>query len=63
VYGSEAQLNRVISYALFGLPQDYLFKYRDGLSSSTASDVLQAANRHLHLDRQQVHQTLKKPKP
>eukprot|EP00959_Pyramimonas_sp_CCMP1952_P473764 9502300-Pyramimonas_sp.AAC.1 len=51
---SEAQLNRIISYELFGLPQDYLFKYRDGVLRTNGGEVMAAAQRHLHPERQQV---------
>ena len=46
-----AQLRRAVAFQLFGLPQDYLFTYRDKLSAVTAEDILAAAGRHLHPDK------------
>jgi zinc protease len=42
----------VLAYDLLGLPQDYLFRYRDGLGRVRPEDVRAAAARHLHVGRQ-----------
>ena len=34
--------------------QDYLFTYKAGIEAVTAQDILAAAQRHLHPDRQTV---------
>lgn len=43
-----AQLRRSVAFELLGIPQDYLFTYRNRLAKVTAEDVLAAAGRHLH---------------
>ncbi|KAL4438208.1 hypothetical protein ABPG77_010569 [Micractinium sp. CCAP 211/92] len=43
-----AQLNRIITFDLLGIPQDYLFRYRAGIERVQPDDVLAAAQRRLH---------------
>ncbi|KAL4448464.1 hypothetical protein ABPG75_005683 [Micractinium tetrahymenae] len=43
-----AQLNRIITFDLLGIPQDYLFRYRAGIERVQPADVLAAAQRRLH---------------
>ncbi|BFI40456.1 hypothetical protein MPTK2_7g09700 [Marchantia polymorpha subsp. ruderalis] len=51
---SGSQLVRVLSYELFGIDQDFLFKYKRGVEATTALDVLKAAQRHLHPNAQPI---------
>ncbi|KAG6544219.1 hypothetical protein Mapa_014322 [Marchantia paleacea] len=51
---SGAQLVRVLSYELFDIDQDFLFKYKRGVEATTALDVLKAAQRHLHPNAQPI---------
>lgn len=44
----QTQLRRAVAFELLGIPSDYLFRYRDGLSKVTANNVAAAAARHLH---------------
>eukprot|EP00850_Spirogloea_muscicola_P007521 SM000038S14334 [mRNA] locus=s38:312771:317619:+ [translate_table: standard] len=43
-----SQLGRIMTYELFGVDQDFLFKYRREVEKVTSRDILQAARRHLH---------------
>jgi predicted Zn-dependent peptidase len=47
-------LPQVLTYDLLDLPQDYLFRFRDGLEGVTVADVQAAAARHLHVGQQLV---------
>ncbi|KAI3426252.1 hypothetical protein D9Q98_008627 [Chlorella vulgaris] len=49
-----AQLSRIISFDLVGIPQDYVFKYRGGIEQVQPGDVLAAAQRRLHPAQQTV---------
>lgn len=49
-----AQLQRLLAYDLFGLPQDFLFNYKSAVEQVPAKDVLAAAQRHLHPSQQTV---------
>ncbi|KAF8071282.1 zinc protease-like protein [Scenedesmus sp. PABB004] len=51
---TETQLQRALVYELLGLPQDFLFTYRDRVEAVTADDVAAAAARHLHPAQQVV---------
>ena len=51
---TNTQLQRILVYALLGLPQDYLFQYKTGIEQVTSEDVRNAAQRHLHPDQQVV---------
>lgn len=51
---SSSQLNRIIAYALFDIPQEYLFDYRNGLVATSTLDVLGASQRHLQPEDLQV---------
>eukprot|EP00963_Diacronema_lutheri_P007776 scaffold676_cov316-Pavlova_lutheri.AAC.3 len=48
------QLARIMSYDFFGIPEDFIYRYRDELEGTTSSDVLQAARRHLHVGEQPI---------
>ncbi|MEW5306139.1 MAG: hypothetical protein WDW36_008628 [Sanguina aurantia] len=43
-----AQMQRILSYELLDLPQDYLFRYIDGIKDVSTAGVLEAATQHLH---------------
>ncbi|KAK9842460.1 hypothetical protein WJX81_001228 [Elliptochloris bilobata] len=43
-----AQLQRSVAYALLGLPQDYLFRYKAAVEAVAPQDVLAAARKRLH---------------
>eukprot|EP00850_Spirogloea_muscicola_P003937 SM000016S01925 [mRNA] locus=s16:616230:629684:+ [translate_table: standard] len=43
-----SQLGRIMTYELFEVDQDFLFKYRREVEKVTSRDILQAARRHLH---------------
>eukprot|EP00249_Psilotum_nudum_P020485 c27726_g1_i2 orf=222-2186(+) len=45
---SGAQLNRIMTYELFDINQDFLFNYKRKVEGITSSEILQAAQRHLH---------------
>lgn len=45
---SASQLQRLVSYSLLGIPEDYLFQYQKGIEAVTPEQVLEAARRHLH---------------
>jgi len=51
---SSSQLNRIIAYALFDIPQEYLFDYRNGLVATSTLDVLGASQRHLQPEDLQI---------
>ncbi|WIA12269.1 hypothetical protein OEZ85_012331 [Tetradesmus obliquus] len=51
---SYSQLQRTLVYQLLGLPQDFLFTYRDRVEAVTAQQVVDAAARHLHPQQQVV---------
>ena len=54
-YASKAsQLQREVTFDLVGLPKDYVQQYQEGLQRVTAADVLAAAQRHLHPDKQTI---------
>eukprot|EP00894_Picocystis_sp_ML_P003953 jgi/Pico_ML_1/54470/g4812.t1 len=48
------QLARIMSYDFFGIPEDFIYRYRDELEGTTSSDVLHAARRHLHVGEQPI---------
>lgn len=48
------QLARIMSYDFFGVPEDFIYRYRDELEGTTSSDVLEAARRHLHVGDQPI---------
>ena len=47
-------MNRTIAYDLFDLPQDYLFKYINTLAKVSTDGVLEAAQKHVHPEVQQI---------
>lgn len=49
-----AQLRRAVTSELFGIPEDYPFKYQARLAKVSAKDVEAAAARHLHPTEGQV---------
>ena len=49
-----AQLSRIMTYELFGIDQDYIFRYKRGIEETTGDDVLRVAKRHLHPDKQAI---------
>ncbi|MFQ5526987.1 MAG: M16 family metallopeptidase [Thermoanaerobaculia bacterium] len=50
-YASKGQvLNQQMLYAYYGLPEDFLEKYRDNIEKVTAADVARVAKDHLHPD-------------
>jgi len=48
------QLSRVLVYHVLGLPPDYLIQYQRALYNVALEDVIAAAKRHLHPERQTV---------
>jgi len=51
---SHEVVSRAIRLDFFHYPPDYLQNFRDRIAAVTAEDVLDAARRHLHPDRQQI---------
>eukprot|EP00897_Mesotaenium_endlicherianum_P006597 jgi/Mesen1/5966/ME000301S05093 len=51
---SGSQLSRIMTYELFGIDQDYVFKYKKAIENMTAEQVLRAAQTHLHPDKQPI---------
>jgi zinc protease len=43
-------LNRVLQYAYFGYPKDFLFQYQKGIESVTRADVLRVAKQYLRTE-------------
>ena len=43
-----------MTYELFGIDQDYIFRYKRGIEETTGDDVLRVAKRHLHPDKQAI---------
>ena len=57
VFGFEnthSVVNRQMSMAFFGYPQDYLARYRDRIAAVTVADVQRAAREFIDLSRQQI---------
>lgn len=50
--GEQAQ--RAVIYNIVGLPEDFLFKYQQGIKEVTSASLYEAALRHLHPDKQIV---------
>ncbi len=44
-------VGRLMSLEYFGLPKDFLQRYRDSVVKLTSADLLRVARRHLHPDR------------
>ena len=51
---SGAQLNRIATYDLFGISQDFLFEYRKRVEETTGRDVLAVAQKFLHVPEQPI---------
>ncbi|EFJ50946.1 hypothetical protein VOLCADRAFT_103741 [Volvox carteri f. nagariensis] len=49
-----SQLQRILVYELLGLPQNFLFKYKQGIEGVELESVARAAAAHLHPERQAV---------
>jgi len=43
-------LNRMMTYDYYGLPQDFIFKVKEGIEKVTAEDVMDVAQRRFHPD-------------
>ncbi len=43
-------LNRVVRYAYFGYPKDFLFQYQKAIESVTRADVLRVSKEYIHPD-------------
>lgn len=43
-------LNRVVQYAYFGYPKDFLFQYQKAIESVTRADVLRVSKEYIHPD-------------
>eukprot|EP00271_Cylindrocystis_brebissonii_P017773 TRINITY_DN4757_c0_g1_i5.p1 TRINITY_DN4757_c0_g1~~TRINITY_DN4757_c0_g1_i5.p1 ORF type:complete len:582 (-),score=97.67 TRINITY_DN4757_c0_g1_i5:607-2316(-) len=51
---SGSQLSRIMTYELFGIDQDFIFKYKRQVEATSAADVLRVAQAHLHPDQQTI---------
>jgi len=49
-----AQMARVISYDIYGLPRDFLYRTQRDIQAVTPKAVQRAVQSHLHLDKQQI---------
>lgn len=47
-------MNRIITYALFGINQNFILEFKEGIENVQEGDVLQAAQRHLHPKQQPI---------
>ena len=47
----EKTLNEQVTLALYGYPQDYLEKYKDGIEKVTAADVTRVANKYVDVSK------------
>ena len=47
-------VNRLMTYAYYGYPPDFLEKSKEGIEKVTQDDILRVAKKHLHPDQMQI---------
>jgi predicted Zn-dependent peptidase len=47
-------VNRLMTYAYYGYPMDFLEKAKEGIEKVTQADILRVSKKHLHPDKMQI---------